>query len=386
VDAEERARHDRLYAATEPVVDAAVRAGWAGDVPGIDRALAWAVHLGEAEAFFAAAMLASVATAGLRLPPGADGFMPVVVRGGRPVDPDAPENAALAFVGRFMAAAHAKDEGAVGRRVRSDARPGRDDRGARGVRHGVAAAGQGRDRRARAREAAPAAHPPASPRPAQTSATQLRPLIQRTSHDTRSIRIMSNTRLDRGAETIATMRAEPEFAALEPVVQHLTGRLAEIAPELEQPTVGAAWMILAETLAPLLQQGLPPHAAVNVAQLAGQLLYTGSETRLKTPCPVVHPSGRRCKFVASGATDSLVDAMMQTHYGTYHTGLTWPPPASDALAGPKLDQVRQAAQERLDQQDSQFERFAELVAAAGGTVAEAVALQHWREAPDQDGD
>jgi hypothetical protein len=197
---------------------------------------------------------------------------------------------------------------------------------------------------------------------------------------------MSNTRLDRGAETIATMRAEPEFAALEPVVQHLTGRLAEIAPELEQPTVGAAWMILAETLAPLLQQGLPPHAAVNVAQLAGQLLYTGSETRLKTPCPVVHPSGRRCKFVASGATDSLVDAMMQTHYGTYHTGLTWPPPASDALAGPKLDQVRQAAQERLDQQDSQFERFAELVAAAGGTVAEAVALQHWREAPDQDGD
>lgn len=108
--ADELAEQKRLYAAAVPVLDDAVKAAARGDVQGVDRALGRALELGVGVAFYAAGLLASVAVLGLKLPPGADGFMPVVVRGGAPVDPNAPENAAHAFVGRFMVAAHEKDE------------------------------------------------------------------------------------------------------------------------------------------------------------------------------------------------------------------------------------------------------------------------------------
>jgi hypothetical protein len=110
VDADENAEHDRLYAAALPVLDAAFRAAARSDTQGVDQALHRGLELGVGVAFYAFGMLAAVAVKGVKLPPGADGFMPVVVRGGKPVDPDAPENAALAFVGRFLAAAHEKDE------------------------------------------------------------------------------------------------------------------------------------------------------------------------------------------------------------------------------------------------------------------------------------
>ena len=110
MDADDQAEHDRLYAAAVPVLDDAVKAAARGDAHGVHQALARSLELGVGVAFYAAGMLASIAVLGVKLPPGADGFMPVVVRGGRPADPDAPENAALAFVGRFLVAAHAKDE------------------------------------------------------------------------------------------------------------------------------------------------------------------------------------------------------------------------------------------------------------------------------------
>jgi hypothetical protein len=167
---------------------------------------------------------------------------------------------------------------------------------------------------------------------------------------------VSNPRLDRAAETVTARRTQPELAALEPLEQHLIKLLADIAPDLDRPAVGAGWLILAEAFVAAVAQASGQFSAevlVNVAQLAGQRLYSGSTARLETPCPVVRDSGRPCRFTATGPSAEYVDALMQTHYATYHPGETWPPPVPDWCAGPKLDEVRRAAQERLDEQDAQ---------------------------------
>ena len=146
---------------------------------------------------------------------------------------------------------------------------------------------------------------------------------------------MSNPRLDGGAETIAAMRQQPDLAALEPVEKHLIAALDQVAPELDKAAVGAAWMILAEGLAQLANdapQHFTPRVLVNVSQLAGQRLYAGAATGMQTRCPIVRSAGSQCPFVAKGATEDRMDAMMQTHYATYHPGQTWPPAAEELAA------------------------------------------------------
>lgn len=146
---------------------------------------------------------------------------------------------------------------------------------------------------------------------------------------------MSNPRLDGAAETIAAMRQQPDLAALEPVEKHLIAALDQVAPELDKAAVGAAWMILAEGLAQLANDA-PQHftarVLVNISQLAGQRLYAGAATGMETRCPIVRSAGSRCPFVAKGATEDRMDAMMQTHYATYHPGQTWPPAAEELAA------------------------------------------------------
>src|ERR1700677_3110268 len=123
------------------------------------------------------------------------------------------------------------------------------------------------------------------------------------------------------------MRQQPDLAALEPVEKHLIAALDQVAPELDKAAVGAAWMILAEGLAQLANDA-PQHftarVLVNVSQLAGQHLYAGAATGMQVRCPVVRSAGSQCPFVAKGATEDRMDAMMQTHYATYHPGQTWP--------------------------------------------------------------
>jgi hypothetical protein len=138
---------------------------------------------------------------------------------------------------------------------------------------------------------------------------------------------MSNPLLDRAAETLAALRSDPQFAALEPLEHTLIDEALQAAPELDRAGMGAAWMLLAEGLANLANQSeqqIPAGALINLAQLAGQRLYTGTGLPQAVRCPVVYDSGTRCKFEAKGAAPDLVDAQMRGHYATYHPALTWP--------------------------------------------------------------
>jgi hypothetical protein len=139
---------------------------------------------------------------------------------------------------------------------------------------------------------------------------------------------MSNPLLDRAATAIAEGRTDPRFTALEPIEKQLLAALERQAPELDQALVGAAWLILAEGLGQVVasQQGhVDPSLLVNLGQLAGQRLYSGTDRLMEVSCPLTYSSGAPCKFSAKVGADGLVDAMMATHYATYHPGESWPP-------------------------------------------------------------
>lgn len=102
---------DVLLPAISPHVLAAVDAAARGNVAGISGAWCAIILLGERAIFMALTALGDMAVVGVKIPEGALGPMPVIVRSdtGEPVDPDAPEHAAAAFAGRFCAAAATKD-------------------------------------------------------------------------------------------------------------------------------------------------------------------------------------------------------------------------------------------------------------------------------------
>jgi hypothetical protein len=100
-----------LMGAAAPFVQAAVFAALARDVPAIGEAWRLILPLGERTLMLALTALGDMATLGVPAPTARRAWMPVVRHHetGEPLDPDAIENAALAFVARFCVAGTARD-------------------------------------------------------------------------------------------------------------------------------------------------------------------------------------------------------------------------------------------------------------------------------------
>lgn len=100
-----------LLSAAAPFIQAAVFAALARDIPAIGDAWRRILPLGERTLLLALTSLGDMATLGVPAPTAKRAWMPVVRHHetGEPVDPDAIENAALAFVARFCAAGTARD-------------------------------------------------------------------------------------------------------------------------------------------------------------------------------------------------------------------------------------------------------------------------------------
>lgn len=122
MDADERGAQadfdaDVLLPAVEPFVLRAVDAAAHRDMDAIAEAWNSILALGGRALFIALTALSEMAVLGPKIPEGAVGLMPVIRwhpsgepgDPGRPIDIDDPEHAAIAFVGRFCAAAVSKD-------------------------------------------------------------------------------------------------------------------------------------------------------------------------------------------------------------------------------------------------------------------------------------
>lgn len=146
---------------------------------------------------------------------------------------------------------------------------------------------------------------------------------------------MSNPILDRATEAMAAMRSRPELAVLRAAEEYVVDQALKLAPELDRVTVGAAWLILGNILGQLAGEQpdvFDPAAMVNLAQLAGQRFYSGTDLPRELHCPYVYESGAECKHTATAASDAVLDAMMAGHYATYHPGESWPPESRDEPA------------------------------------------------------
>lgn len=135
------------------------------------------------------------------------------------------------------------------------------------------------------------------------------------------------TQLDKTAHAVAQARATGEFDHLKPQEDAFVEFLLDLAPDLDQHAVGAAWLILGQLIATGMAQHpehLQPLAVgnlLNAARLAGQRLYSGAP--LAQPCPILRSNGTGCRFTAKGARQDVLDAMMRAHVDVYHPGTPW---------------------------------------------------------------